>query len=288
MCELIVKHEDVQYTKHTLIRIFNHTYDSTIDGMDFFLEHWHEELEITYNINGQSVFCIDGKRIQGDPGRLIVINPESIHSIIVDQNIPEAGIHAVTILLHPKFLEENFPQYKEYIFDNEKTQTSAEIRDIILKLSQCTLVEEAHFLQSSLYVKGLVLLLLHYMGETGMIRPKEASDRKLLKGSMYLKEILLYVEENYRESISQKEVANQFHFTQQYFSRYFKKYMGKTFTEYLMWYRVQRARNDLLESNKRMVDIAMENGFSEERRFVAAFKKFYGETPLQYQRNRKL
>lgn len=42
--------------------------------------HWREALEIILNMNAGNVFYIDGQRIQADKGRVIVINPESIHS----------------------------------------------------------------------------------------------------------------------------------------------------------------------------------------------------------------
>lgn len=280
----IAKHEDIKYTEYELIRVFNHTYESTVSGRHYFLNHWHEELELTYNFEGGTVFIIDGEQIQGEAGRLIAINPESIHSIVPDMNMSRKGVLGVTILLHPKFMEQNFPRYKEFYFTNEKPQISAEMREIIRKISAYASREEVGRNVYPLYVKGLILQLLFHMEEEGMLRQMEDADIKRVKGTGYLKEILSYVGQNYRGPLSQKEVAERFHFTQQYFSRYFKKYTGQTFTEYVMRYRVQQARKELLESDKRIVDIALENGFSEERRFIAAFKRFYQETPLQYRK----
>lgn len=284
MNEQPARHENVIYSKYELVRVINHTCESSIMGRHNLLNHWHEELEITYNIDDSTVYYINGDRIQGEPGRLIVINSESVHSIVPDTSTVKEGVHAVTVLLHPKFLEENFPKYREFLFANGKRQTRPEIRDIMLKLSECGLREEITPHEYPFYVKGLLLQLLYYMQEEGMIRRDEAFNTDQCLNIANLKKILVYVEENYREPILQAEVAEQFHFTQQYFSRYFKKNTGTTFTEYVMRYRVLQARKDLLESDKRIVDIALENGFTDERRFITAFKKFYQETPLQYRR----
>lgn len=280
----VAKHENVIYSKYELVRVVNHDRESSIAGRHFFLNHWHEELEITYNIKGNAVYHIDGCRVQGEPGRLIVINSESVHSITPDSVVQEDGVHAISVLLHPKFLEENFPKYKEFLFVNDKRQTCPEIRDTMLRLSECGLRDEIRPHEYPFYVKGLLLQLLYFMQEEGMIRREEAFSTKQCENVANLKKIMLYVEEHYSEPIFQAEVAERFHFTQQYFSRYFKKNTGITFTEFVMRYRVQQARKSLVESDKRILDIALENGFTDERRFITAFKKFYKETPLQYRK----
>lgn len=284
MQEAVAKHEEVVYSKYELVRVANHDRASSIASKHALLNHWHEELEITYNIEGRGVYYIDGRRIQGEPGRLIVINSESVHSIEPDLSSIGDGIHAVTVLLHPKFLEENFPKYKEFLFANDKQHTRPEIRDIMLKLSECGLRKEIRPHEYPFYVKGLLLQLLYYMQEEGMIRREEAFSTEQCASIANLKKILTYVEKHYSEPIMQADVAERFHFTQQYFSRYFKKNTGITFTEYVMRYRVQQARKSLVESDKRILDIALENGFTDERRFITTFKKFYQETPFQYRK----
>lgn len=284
MQEVVAKHEEVVYSKYELVRVTNHDRVSSIVGKHALLNHWHEELEITYNIEGRGIYYIDGQRIQGEPGRLIVINSESVHSIVPDETMINDGIHAVTVLLHPKFLEENFPKYKEFLFANGKCQTRPEIQDIMLKLSECGLREEIRPHEYPFYVKGLLLQLLYYMQEEGMIRREEAFSTEQCASIKNLKKILSYVEEHYSEPIFQADVAERFHFTQQYFSRYFKKNTDITFTEFVMRYRVQQARKSLVESDKRILDIALENGFTDERRFITTFKKFYQETPFQYRK----
>ncbi len=49
-------------------------------------------------------------------------------------------------------------------------------------------------------------------------------------------------------------------------------------------YRLQRAREDLLESSAGILEIAHKNGFSDERRLINSFKKCFGTTPLQYRK----
>lgn len=48
MQAVIAKHEEVVYSKYELVRVTNHDRVSSIVGKHALLNHWHEELEITY------------------------------------------------------------------------------------------------------------------------------------------------------------------------------------------------------------------------------------------------
>ncbi|XME04362.1 helix-turn-helix transcriptional regulator [Lachnospiraceae bacterium C1.1] len=82
----------------------------------------------------------------------------------------------------------------------------------------------------------------------------------------------------------QSLVAEKFYFSVSYFSRYFKKMMGISYSDFLMEYRLYKAEAELQKSKKMIRDIALDNGFSDERRFILAFRKKYKLTPLQYRK----
>lgn len=105
------------------------------------------------------------------------------------------------------------------------------------------------------------------------------------EGSETLKSILGYIDDHYYEPISQADIAARFYFTPQYFARYFKQRTGTTFTEHLTGRRIHQARKDLLGTDKLIGDIALDNGFPDERSFNNAFKKMYCLTPMQYRKN---
>jgi AraC-like DNA-binding protein len=57
-----------------------------------------------------------------------------------------------------------------------------------------------------------------------------------------------------------------------------------TFVEYVSKCRVHQARILLISTDMSVLDIALECGFSDSRRFIMSFKKEYGITPLQYRK----
>lgn len=295
MSEAIAKHQLFEYTEDEPFLVITPrstpqgvTSSAHIDGKNYMeLNHWHEELEVAYIVNAKSYHYIDGVCVEGIPGRLVVTNSESAHNIIQDNSgVTEECLGAVVVLIHARFLQEHFPQYRTIYFTNEKTQARPEIHDIMMQLVAYA-NRAVHTPHDVLYGKGLILQLLYYMCEEGTARRDEL-DVNTQKNIERLKGVLSYLENHYAEPISQAEVAQKFYFNKEYFSRYFKRCMGMTFTEYLVRYRLQKAREALLYSDKRVIDIALENGFSDDRRFINAFKKYYETTPLQYRKQVKM
>lgn len=79
-------------------------------------------------------------------------------------------------------------------------------------------------------------------------------------------------------------MAEQFHFSKEYFCRLFKKYSGITFTQYLTECRVVNAEHLLINTDSSIAEIAQLVGFSDEGRFISQFRKYYGDTPGSYRR----
>ena len=66
------------------------------------------------------------------------------------------------------------------------------------------------------------------------------------------------------------------------FSTVFAQESGKTFTEYLTWLRIERAKELLQSSEKRSSQIALEIGYNDSHYFSYLFKKNVGMTPGEY------
>ncbi len=98
-------------------------------------------------------------------------------------------------------------------------------------------------------------------------------------------EILNDIAQNYQENISIGELAEHKYFMNgSYLSRLFKNETGKTFSAYLMEYRMHKAK-ELLESDLlKISDVAMLAGYNDVSRFIQYFKKLYGVTPEEYRK----
>lgn len=94
--------------------------------------------------------------------------------------------------------------------------------------------------------------------------------------------IMQYIYENWRQDISIEKLAQQEYVSSGYLSRFFKKNIGVTFSEYLTDLRLSHATKDLEYGADTVTQIALNNGFSNTNSFISYFKKEYGVTPNQY------
>lgn len=95
--------------------------------------------------------------------------------------------------------------------------------------------------------------------------------------------ILAYVEEHYRDEITLSQIAGEVLFMNaSYLSRIFKSVTGKTFSRYLIEYRMKRAAQLLETGEMRISDVAQYAGYNDTSYFIQTFKKYYHMTPEQY------
>lgn len=275
-----IQHQLFEYPGDHSYLIYNIT--SRVEQPELLLPHWHEELEIAYSYS-RAIHKIDGEAIRTFPGQLIITNPESIHSIIPEPNTSHCDMASVVLLLSAPFLEANLPDYRSICFINPDTPPSYEIRTIMDKLSEFS--RWSSYQQTdSLYARGLILQLLALLCQQRSVPRSQIDSPRGLRKSERLKNILQFVEEHYQEPILLSDVAKQNYFNPEYFSRYFKQKTGISFSQYLRQYRVQMARKLLIHSEQSILEIALENGFSDERGLIKAFRQQYGVTPLQYRK----
>ena len=97
-------------------------------------------------------------------------------------------------------------------------------------------------------------------------------------------ELLEYIRDNCHERITASELANKCFYTEEHFSRSFKKYTGKTFTAYINDCRIERAKTLLRHTEKSVEDIFGDCGFNNRTNFFKTFSEKTGYTPLQYRK----
>ena len=103
--------------------------------------------------------------------------------------------------------------------------------------------------------------------------------------NLFVQKAADYIKLNYSEKISIKEIADQLYLSPNYLSELFKKHTGKTISEYLTEYRLEKACQLLDHAEYRVGDVSGMVGIHDGRYFSNMFKKKYGMTPTEY-RNR--
>ena len=97
-----------------------------------------------------------------------------------------------------------------------------------------------------------------------------------------MNEILGYLMSNFNREISLSELAEHLYLSVPYLSKYIKKNFGMSFLKLLNDIRLEKAVSELLYTDKTVLKIAMECGFSNMAGFNHVFKESYHMNPTEY------
>lgn len=131
--------------------------------------------------------------------------------------------------------------------------------------------------------RELICVLEETEKKLGGKQEKEKDSGKI--PNLFVQKAADYIKLNYSEKISIKEIADQLYLSPNYLSELFKKHTGKTISEYLTDYRLEKACQLLDHAEYRVGDVSRMVGIHDGRYFSNMFKKKYGMTPTEY-RNR--
>ncbi|ALH99804.1 arabinose operon transcriptional regulator AraC [Pseudomonas sp. FW306-02-F02-AA] len=97
-----------------------------------------------------------------------------------------------------------------------------------------------------------------------------------------LSNVLLYIDQHFRDNIDQRDVAKRCGMTTFRFSRLFKEAYGLGFMDYILNKRMSFAKELLGNSQMPITSIGYEAGFKDPSYFARAFKHFANCTPSEY------
>ncbi len=106
---------------------------------------------------------------------------------------------------------------------------------------------------------------------------------KMHSNSLLKERIVKYVSDNcFDSSMSLKELSEKFDMPSSSLSKIFKEVAGVNFLEYVNRKRVEKAKDYLRETNKRICSISGMVGYENDKSFRRIFKRYEGVSPVEY------
>lgn len=228
------------------------------------LPHWHIESELIFAEKGSAEVMTDNNLYGLSEGYCVFIRSGAVHyikaesdSVISVMKIDSQLISAefgmlapVCPLLERKYnVSEAFEKIRQEISNGEKYY--------------------------EVICSGLALALT-----AEIFRNEKTSSSEISSGSGAYKKLLRLVSERFAD-ITFDEAAEIMCFSKPYFSKYFRRMSGMTFSEYLNIVRVSEAVKMLSKGNMSAGETAVAAGFGTIRSFNRVFKQYTGFTPRE-------
>lgn len=97
-----------------------------------------------------------------------------------------------------------------------------------------------------------------------------------------IEQVKIYMEHNYQKDLSQDFIASLFYLNRSYLSSLFRQKTGLKFVDYLNDIRIEKSKDLLANTNRKMYQISRAVGYDNPKYFFRIFKKKVGLTPEQY------
>ena len=244
--------------------------------------HWHEEYELLHILSGEFDLTLDDTAIVLHPGDVAFISAEQLHGGIPRDCIYECIVFDMRLLL--KCNDHCKQQISSIRHGHILLQSVYPADDRIIRHTIPPMFRALHE-QCMGYELITLGCLFQFLGEVykhGAYHPLESTQsegRRVLQ----LKQVFELIETDYASPLTLSAMASAVHMSPKYFCRFFKATTHRTPVDYLNYYRIEAACNEIAASSKNLTEIALDVGFSSLNYFIRQFRKYKGITPGQYQ-----
>lgn len=252
-------------------------------------DHKHNFFELVYIVSGTGNQCINQNSFQYHAGHMFLITPDDCHSFDIETKTEFFFLRFNDIYLKSRgLLAENIKRL-EYILHNANHKPGCILRNQVDKKLVNPIVEAIlrEFATKDLYNKELVQQLVNTMiiivaRNIAKYLPEQIDPGTEEKAMG----ILQYIQSNiyHPERLKAEKMSSHFNISEAYFGRYFKKHTNETVQQYITNYKTKLIEHRLQFSDKRLNEIAVEFGFTDESHFNKFFRKQKGSSPKAYRK----
>ncbi|HWT74034.1 MAG TPA: AraC family transcriptional regulator [Mobilitalea sp.] len=233
-----------------------------------FPSHLHKEIEFVMCLEGELEVSCNEKLEVMKPYDFMLAFPNTVHSYnAASANRFILGIVATDYL----------PLFKDYFLHEPETpfiksENTHLFRNYVILLSD----EYEKDRNKEIMVGYMHLILAFAVKELVLLSKKQPKYDDILPN------LLLYLDDNFKNNLSLEDLASHFGLNSSYLSRLLSTRLNCTFTHYLQELRIEYAKYLLNTSTLSITQIAFESGFSTQRSFNRTFSEIVKIPPREY------
>lgn len=255
--------------------------------------HWHDEMEFVLVRSGSALFQTDMQHTEVKAGEALFVNSGTLHAGYLhhdDHCVFSAIVFDLKMLLSPvpDVIQQRFIEpvlHKALLPPVHIKGTEAWEREVLESLDKILRDHETCHPAKEISTKAQLYAVFAsmYPHMTSAAGEQPEANTGLSKVER-IKMAIGYIHEHYQEPVRLKSIADRAGMSEGHFCRFFKQMVQKSPIEYMNHYRVQKASLLLEQTDRKVVDIALEVGFDNLSYFIATFKKWNGVTPSRYRK----
>ena len=251
--------------------------------------HAHEAFELLFLLEGATGYeFAGGAAAELHGGHFLVIPPGVVHRGRHDLRAP-------CTLCGLAFRAARAAEWKGTVFAagdvrrlREQLQSATReehpftpaLRWYVRRLMQAT----ADYACSPARAEAAVALRALICGVLVEIQPSLAAPAQPPK--VFVSAAIAYLRQHLRERVSMSDLARHVGFGRARMFDLFKAETGLTPHDYLQRLRVEKAQQQLRQTNLPITEIALSTGFSSHQHFCAVFSRYTGLSPARFRKNR--
>ena len=254
-------------------------------------KHEHDFLELTYVLSGQATHTLDGVSSVLSKGDYFIVDYHKSHAY---EQLGSEPFTVINCLFVPRFIDETLKGSHEL---------GEVVNSYMIKFDFCRLKDhptkfiyhddDGHIgrLFQLLYQEQqekqmghletmrcyLITILIHIM------RQIQAPDYVDSESDM-IRYTVDYVQKNFMDKLSLAQITQRFNYSLAHVSHSFKKETGMTFQEYVQYVRIRESCRLLINTSKKVSEIAQLVGYSNIQFFNEVFRRQIGISPREFRR----
>ena len=256
-----------------------------------FMWHWHPEIEITYVRKGTMCYKVNNLVYHLKKGDIVFNNSGALHSGTME-NQEDCTYIPVTFdprLIYGFFQSTINSKYVDPVLQDsllpaicidQSESWHKPFREYLLRIIALDEKKPDFYeLDITICLQSMWRLLLEHI----TYEPQVSRENSLEYDR--IKKILSYIEDNYQNKITLKDIAGHIHLCESECTRLFKRHMNTTLFAFLQEYRIERSL-EFLQSGELISDVALNTGFSDSNYYSKVFAKIKGCSPREYRKHR--
>lgn len=271
--------ERIVFESGKSFKIFSPSFRNT------FLWHYHPEMELV-SVKADAGIRHVGTHVSTYTKDDLVLIGGNLPHLNFDYRV-RTEIEQLVIQLRPDFLGSAIPLAREFSAINQLFKR-AEYGIAFYGRTKQLAIEKLAVLASLDELEQLtaLILLFHQLAtsEEYTILNKDLSSKEfILKDKIRMGAVYEYIDQEYDHSPDVNVIAQKVNLTTSAFCRYFKKQTNMTFTEFVNQYRIERAKN-LLMQDRNVTETCYAVGLGSLSYFNKLFSEIVGQNPSDFRR----